>query len=141
MHTQQRLLPVQDAERKSAMNGLIAVAAFAGLLYVFARWLRLWIVRYEITASSIRIRAIGLPILRIQYARIQSCELVKASKLWQPWRLLFFRTLWLHTRFFVDGAVIKTRWFRYVMTPDDPVEFVRIVSERVSSLAKLKSQT
>ncbi len=67
---------VSDTLTKTVtMNGLIAVAAFLVLVYLFARWFRLLIIRYHLTENSIRITVFGLPIFRIPYRRIQSCDL------------------------------------------------------------------
>jgi hypothetical protein len=115
---------------KAILNGVIAVLAFSLVIYVFARWFRLLIIRYHLTESSIRITIFGLPMFRIPYRHIQSCELVKASELWKPWRSLLFRALWLHTRLFVDGTVVQSRWIRYVLTPENPEEFTKLVGER-----------
>jgi hypothetical protein len=112
------------------MNPVIAIAAFLILFYVFARWFRLLVIRYYLTESSIRITVFGLPIFRIPYRRIKSCELVKASRLWTPWSSLLFRALWLHTRLFVDGTIIKSGWVWYVLTPENPGEFVKLVAQR-----------
>ena len=111
------------------MNGLIAIVAFLGLIYLTFRWFRLLIIKYHLSENTIRIAIFGLPIFRIRYCHIQSCEIVKASKLWKPRFFLQF-PLWLHTRLFVDGVLIKGRWRRYVLTPDNPEEFIKIVSER-----------
>lgn len=111
------------------MNGLIAVVAFLVLVYVFLRWFRLLIIKYHLTGNAIRIDVFGLPVFRIPYQRIESCELVKASKLWRPWGLLPLRALWLHTRLFVDGTVVKSGWIRYVLTPENPEEFIKFVME------------
>ncbi len=114
------------------MNGLIAVAVFLALIYLTLRWFRLLIIRYHLTEKSVRITIFGLPVFRIPYVRIQSCELVKASSLWRP-KFFFLFPLWLHTRLFVDGVVIKARWRRYVLTPEQPEKFIKVITERQDS--------
>jgi len=111
------------------MDAFIAVVAFLLLIYVTFRWFRLLIIKYHLAESAIRITIFGLPVFRIPYHRIHSCELVKASKLWKPKIFLSF-PLWLHTRLFVDGVMIKGKWRRYVLTPDNPEEFVKLVTQR-----------
>ena len=117
------------------MKGLITVVIFLTLIYVAFRWSRLLIVRYHLSEKSVRISIFGLPIFRIPYSRIQYCELVKASALWRP-KSFFLFPLWLHTRLFVDGVVIKARWRRYVLTPENPEEFVKFITERQQRFRK-----
>jgi hypothetical protein len=111
------------------MDAFIAVVAFLLLVYVTFRWFRLLIIKYQLTESAIRITIFGLPIFRIPYRHIQACEFVQASNLWKPNSFLSF-PLWLHTRLFVDGVMIKGKWRRYVLTPDNPEEFVKLVTQR-----------
>lgn len=111
------------------MNGFIATIAFLSLVYLFAQWFRLLIIKYRLMRGMIRITILSLPMFHIPYQHIRSCEVVKASQLWKPWRALFFRAWWLHTRMFVDGVVIKAgqRW--YVITPEKPEQFLHLVED------------
>lgn len=112
------------------MNCLIAIAIFLLLAYVFAQWFGLLMVQYSLTETEIRIYLFGIRIRRIAFRNITSCEIIPASRLWRPWNQLLFRAFWLHRRLFVDGLVIKSGSFRYVITPKDPQQVLSIIRSK-----------
>jgi len=110
-------------------GGLLAGLIFLVLAGAFIPRLHCLTTKYRLLDDSIRVTFLGVRLLRIPYDRIQTCRIVKASRLWRPWNPLLLRALWLHTRFFADGVVVKAAGTRYVLTPKDPLEFVRAVRE------------
>lgn len=124
------------------LGGVIALVLFAAGTYLVFRWLRVLIITYRLSKRAIRISIFGLPLFRIPYRYIRSAEIVRARQLWTLRSFLLF-PLWLHTRLFVDGIVIKSRWRRYVLTPECPDEFIRTLREcqRANELPRANQST
>ena len=114
---------------QDVLGGVIAFALFVGGVYLAFRWFRVLIIKYRLSERAIRISVFGLPLFRIPYSYIRSAEIVRARQLWTL-RSFLSLPLWLHTRLFVDGVVIKSRWRWYVLTPECPDEFIRTLRER-----------
>ncbi len=125
--------PTRGGKMQPVLNWAIAIVVFAGLLYLTFRWFRVLIIRYRVTQWAVQIRIFGLPIFRIPYRNIRSFDVVRASNLWRGASILSF-PLWLHTRLFVDGVVIRSKWRAYVLTPEHPEEFVESIRERIRVL-------
>lgn len=116
------------------MNVVIPLILFPVLAVIVLRWVRLAIVKYRLTENALKIEIFGLPIFRIPYKNIRRCEFVGASKLWRLSTFFMF-PLWLHTRLFVDGIIIQAKWRRYVLTPKNPEEFVKLIMEKRNGTA------
>lgn len=114
------------------MGWLFPISAFLVLLYLFAKWFRMLIIKYDLGETALRIRIFGVQFVRIPFSKITSCEVVAASKLWKPWNPLIVQAVWLHTRILSEGVVIKAGLFRYVVTPKNPDGFVKYIRDRAN---------
>jgi hypothetical protein len=109
------------------MGEIISFIIFIILSIMAVLWLRVLLIAYELTENSLKIRFLGLPLCKLPYKEIRSCEVVKAAKLWRP-AVVFSDHWWLHTRLFVDGIIIQSKWRKYVLTPENPQEFCSLIT-------------
>lgn len=110
------------------MSEAIALTLFISWMVFIIVWARRF-VSYELTENCVIVRHFGFRKCKIPYEEIRHCEVLQATELWRPSRLLgSYR--WWHSRRFVGGIIIHSTWGNFVLTPKNPQEFSRLLAER-----------
>jgi hypothetical protein len=108
---------------------VVAIGGFAFCVYLGFRYFRGWTIQYAITDSSIRVRLYGVTVVSMHFEDVELCRVIRASTLWKPWNPLLFTAVWLHTKHFADGLVLKKKkgYLKYIITPSQPEQIAEAV--------------